>query len=98
MVVSLRWSTVSAASDFLGAQKVTKNALKPMVSVFLHSSRFLVGRRHPWPSVWQQSYGFRCRPLFYIPVKKRRQSPSLEPGCKPNYISFKKKNAKPDKF
>ncbi len=26
MVVSLRWSTVSAASDFLGAQKVTKNA------------------------------------------------------------------------
>ena len=41
LLLILCWSTVPAAGYFLGAQKVTKNALKPMVSVFLYSSRFL---------------------------------------------------------
>ena len=54
---------------FLNAQKVIKNASAPMVPSLLHSSRFLEGLRHPWPSGWQPGLGFRCRPLFYIPVK-----------------------------
>jgi hypothetical protein len=39
---------------------------------FIHP-RLFTGRHHPWSFDWLPSLGFRSRPLFFIPEKKRRR-------------------------
>jgi hypothetical protein len=68
-VISERpWSFFSREKS---TQKPAREPMFPWPS-FIHP-RLFTGRHHPWSFDWLPSLGFRSRPLFFIPEKKRRR-------------------------